>query len=336
MVIRMGWLGRLLRAPAFHFVIAGIALFTIDRWWTFQEEAAQRDPASQPVVIQQGRVEKIRRDFERRHGVLPNEIEENALLEQEIDEELLYREALHRNLDLGDRSIQWWLIKKMRFVAEDPELEDAELYAQAKTLGLDDDDVVIRRILAQKMRLLAELADGSVEPDEAEVQAYFEENQADWIRPERVSLRHVFLSRDRRGAQLDADAQALLEQIADAGPDEADGLGDPFPLGRRHRARSKAQLAKLFGPDFADQAIALDEGRWLGPVPSAYGAHLVYVEERMPSEPSPLESVHNQVSRRLAAEKRAAVLERELARLRDKYQVTVEKPEGNGGSAGAS
>ena len=285
------------------------------------------------MVISKARVERIRRDFRRRHGVPPTEAEESALLEQEIDEELLYREALYRNLDVGDRSIQWWLVKKMRFVAEDPEKDEVELYRQAKELGLDADDVVIRRILAQKMRLVAELAEGPVDPSPDEVEAYFAEHADEWIRPARVSIRHVFLSRDRRGDALDADAEALLAELAGAGPDDANELGDPFPLGRQHRARSEVQLAKLFGPEFAARAMQLEPGRWVGPVPSAYGAHLVYVDEKMPSELSKLESVENQVSRRLAAEKRAAVLERELARMRDRYEVVVEKPEAPGGAS---
>lgn len=337
MVIRMGWFGRLLRAPAFHFVIAGFALFTLDRWWMFQEEVARRDPTARPVVIGKERVARIHRDFKRRHGVAPNTKEEAALLDQEIDEELLYREALARHLDVSDRSIQWWLIKKMRFVAEDPNLDEAELYQQAKELGLDDDDVVIRRILAQKMRLVSELAEGPVEPTEEEVQAYFDENKEDWIRPERVSVRHVFLSRDRRGADVEADANELLEQLDGAGPGDAETLGDPFPLGRHHRARSEVQLAKLFGPDFAREVMDLPTERWVGPVESAYGSHLVYVDEKIGSELSSLDSVRNQVSRRLAAERRAAVLERELARMRDKYEIVIERPEsGDGAAARAS
>lgn len=332
----MGWLRRLFRAPALHFAVAGIALFAADRWWTWEQEAATRDPRNRPVIIGAAQVERIRRDFQRRHGVPPSPAEERALLEQEIEEELLYREALARRLDLGDRSIQWWLIKKMRFVAEDPEADDAELYEQAKELGLDDDDIVIRRILAQKMRLIAELAEGPVEPTDGEVEAYFEEHQDDWLRPTRVSLRHVFLSRDRRGENLDADADALLAEIVDLGPDDAGDRGDPFPLGRQHRARSEAQLAKLFGPEFAARAIALEPGGWQGPIPSAYGLHLVHVDEKLPSEPAKLDSVRNQVSRRLAAQRRSEVLERELERLRASYRVQIEDPDANRGADSAS
>lgn len=297
---------------------------------------ARRDQTSRPVVIGKERVARIHRDFERRHGVPPNEKEEAALLDQEIDEELLYREALSRHLDVSDRSIQWWLIKKMRFVAEDPDLDEAELYQQAKQLGLDDNDVVIRRILAQKMRLVAELAEGPVDPSDDEVQAYFDEHQQDWIRPARVSIRHVFLSRDRRGEKVNADARALLEELAGRGSDAAENLGDPFPLGRHHRARSEAQLAKLFGPDFARDVMELPAGQWVGPVGSAYGSHLVYLDDKRPPEPSPLDSVRNQVSRRLAAERRAAVLERELSRMRDKYEIVIERPETGDGASHAS
>ncbi len=320
-------LGRLLRTPAFHFALVGLALFVADRWWTLREEAALRDPRNRPIVIDESRVARIRRDFQRRYGSAPSPAEEVALLDQEIDEEVLYREALVRGLENADRSIQWWLIKKMRFVAEDPDLNEEELYRQAKELGLDDDDVVIRRILAQKMRLVAELAEGSVDPDPDELAAYFEEHGEDWRRPARVSLRHVFLSRDRRGDALTDDATALLAELASQGPEAGELVGDPFPLGRTHRSRSQEQLAKLFGPGFASAVMDLEPGGWRGPVPSAYGEHLVYVEEALPSEPAQLESVHNQVSRRLAAEKRAAVLARELSRMRGQYEIRIERPE---------
>jgi peptidyl-prolyl cis-trans isomerase C len=321
----MGWFGRILRSPAMHFIAVGIALFVAERAWQTSQEHAQADLRSQPIVVSRERTERIREDFSRRHGFAPSQAQMAALVDEEIDEEVLYREALARGLDADDRSVQWWLVKKMRFVAEDPERSNDELYTQALELGLDRDDVVIRRILAQKMRLIAEQAEGDVTPDEDELRAYLDRNQEQWRRPARVSLRHVFLSRDRRGEDVEQDAQRLLARVESLPPEQAGRLGDPFPLGTAHGRRSQEQLTKTFGPDFSSRVFELEGPGWHGPIPSAYGLHLVFIEEQTPSRPAELASVRNQVSRRLAAEKRGVVLEREIERMRTLYEIEFEE-----------
>jgi len=324
----------LIRRPAVHFVLLGLVLYGIARWWTVQDDAG--DPRGASIVIERERVERLRDEFRRQTGSPPTPEQERALVGEEVDEEILYREALARGLENGDRSVRWWLIKKMRFVAEDPAESDDDLYRKARELGLDRDDIVIRRILAQKMRLLAEVSGGSVEPDEAEVEAYYEKHRGDWMRPERVSLSHVFLSRDRRGAATEEDAKTLLAEIEGRPPPEVGDVGDPFALGRRHTARSQEQLAKLFGPEFAERVSTLEPGHWVGPIPSAYGLHLVWVEEKLAAEPASLGSVRNQVSRRLAAERREAALSQELEKLRPRYDVRVEPATSSEGAADAS
>ena len=314
---------RLRHRPAFHFLVIGALLFLGDRWWTAEQESQTREAQSYQVVFGDEELEQIRNDFQARYGQPPSPAEEKSLLELAIDEELLYREALNLGLLENDRSIQWWLIKKMRFVAQDPELDDDSLYREARRLGLEEEDAVIRRILIQKMRLIAEVADGPIDPSDEEVQSYFLSNRDQWKRPDRVSLRHIFLSRDRRGENLRADAERLLAEIDKEDPDALERQGDPFPLGAQHRARSEQQLTKVFGPEFARQAMDVEAGRWVGPIPSAYGLHLVYLDEKIPEEDAELGTVQNQVRLQLASEQRKDAVDRQLQRLRQRYDVQV-------------
>jgi hypothetical protein len=149
-----------------------------------------------------------------------------------------------------------------------------------------------------------------------------------FVQPPRARLTHVFLSRDRRGNSLAADAQALLERLNrdSIGIEEAASFGDPFLFDRSQTPRSERDLAKTFGPDFAARAFTLPIGRWVGPVSSAYGMHLVWVEERVAEKPTPLASVEREVREGVFAERGQAALAEFLTGLRARYEVRVETP----------
>lgn len=315
----------LFRRPIVHFVIGGVLLFAFDRLWWSAEEPASIVRA--PIVID---VAQLRDAQTKALGRAPTEAEERGLLRQEIDQELLYRDALARGLDEGDRAIRAWLIRKMRFVSDDPERSDEELYQEALALGLDRGDAVVRRSLVEKMRLLAGLLSPPEEPTEEELGAYRDRHAEVFREPPRLSIEHVFLSRDRRAEALDAEAVAMLETLRADPAGDWRGQGDPFPLGRTFKLRSERQLGASFGPGFAVEAAKLPVGVWAGPVESAYGKHLVRVTEaeaeRMPS----VDALQNQLRHRLLAERREETLQDMVEDLRSQYEIFVEYPDQRG------
>lgn len=317
-----GWL----RRPLLHFIVVGIALFALDHLWL----SAPGEPqavARLPIVID---IAKLRETQKGALGREPTPSEEKGLIRNEIDMELLYRDALVRGLDRGDRAIRGWLVRKMRFVSDEPERSDDELYAEALALGLDQGDTVVRRSLVEKMRLLAGLLAPPAEPTDEELHAYLLAHEDVFREPARLSLEHVFLSRDRRGAALAQDGPAMLAELSRAGGDDWQARGDPFPLGRAFRLRSERQLESFFGSDFARDAFALRVGAWAGPVASAYGTHLVRVGEKRVSRMPPLDSVRNQLRHRLLAERREASLGLLVEDLRGQYEIFVEYPDERG------
>lgn len=325
-----GSIAALARAPALHFLALGALLAA----WNAATADPEAPAGRAPIVITAARVAAIRDDYAR--TVAPPTAEElAALVAREADEEMLYREALVLGLDRGDGAVKWRIVEKMHFLygeeAGDPEVA----YERGVALGLAHDDTVVRNTLVTKMRLLAKAASRHEEPDgvalDRELEAFMQLHAADYRHADRVSLTQVFLSADRRGAALDADARALLERVRATGttPDAATAarLGDPFVAGSTFRATSPAGLTKIFGDRFATSVAALAPGTWSEPIRSAYGLHLVWVHTREATALPPLASVRSRVLRAYRAERRDAYLARMMDELRSAYVVHVEHVE---------
>ena len=294
----------------------GSALFAADRlWWGVEPPA--------PIVIPAARVAALEAELARVLGRAPTDDELARALEPEVDDELLYREALTRGYDRGDPVVYRRLVQNLRFAGAAEDRDDAELFREATALGLQHSDVVVRRRLVQRMRFELE-ADGDAEPGDAALRAHFERNAAAYRSAARARFHQLYFAPERR-----ADAErGLAERRASGAPPAPDAAHpDPFLYPPAQPSQTHAELADRFGDAFADGVFAAEPGAWHGPVPSAYGLHLVWVHEREPERPQRFDEVRERVRHELLAERRRAVLERRLAGLRDGVPVRVEWPE---------
>jgi hypothetical protein len=108
-------------------------------------------------------------------------------------------------------------------------IREEVLYREALAMGLDRDDTIVRRRMAQKMEFLTDDVVGAAEPDDAALQRFFAENAARYAKPARVSFRHVYFSKEKRGASVEASACEALG-IGKGASD--DTFGDDVPHGR--------------------------------------------------------------------------------------------------------
>jgi hypothetical protein len=304
------------RRPVLHFVAIGAALFLLEH----ARRPATTAAPSPVIVITAAQVADLHDQFARRTGRPPTRADEAALVDDAVGHELLYREALARGLDRDDRSVQHRLVEKMRFLDGNADAEPAALYREALDLGLEREDPIIHRMLEEKLRLLLSTAPADA-GDEDTLRAFYAAQPARYAAPARVTLTHVFLSAQARGGALRHDADAVLRALrthAAAPP------GDPFPAGARFVAASERELAKVFGAEFARAVTAIPTGTWSGPIVSAYGLHVVRVEDATPAGPSPFETVRRRVREDVESERRAALLSARLRDLRARYDVRVE------------
>jgi hypothetical protein len=200
-------------------------------------------------------------------------------------------------------------------------------YREAIAMGLDRDDTVIRRRLRQKMEFLSEGIADSVEPTDARLQGYLEQNAAQFARPAELTFMQVYLSPERRGDRVRADAEQLLTALqSGGGPADPTEAGDPTLLPATMEAASPQSIANAFGQEFAPQVDEAPVGQWIGPIESSFGLHLVRLDERTVGKAPTLAEIRPIVLREWQARERQRHYDSFLATLRDKYEVRVEGP----------
>ncbi len=195
-------------------------------------------------------------------------------------------------------------------------IEDEILFREGMRLGLDEGDGVLRNRIIQKTLFFAEeLADASRAPTEAELRAHFSAHAADFAKPARVRLQHVFAR----------TAEALPPRPANdegtAGHPLALGEPGPFPA---ELAGDDRALIEAFGADAARRVAELPEGTWEGPISSPFGVHFVKVLARDGTRPARFEEVRPRVIERMSLERRERAVSDFLAKAFAHYDVALD------------
>lgn len=208
----------------------------------------------------------------------------------------------------------------------DDYIRDEIFYREGRAAGLDRDDVVIRRRVRQKMEFLAEDM-AAAEPSDEQLAAYLASNPERFRTEDRLTFHQVFLSATRRGSALHGDARQIADTLArTSAPEDTATLGDPFLLGEEFREMSQSDITRTFGEGFAKRLSAMAPSRWQGPIPSSFGVHFVFVDERAKGSLPSLDSVREAVQREWLNTRRIDAEQKLYRTLRDRYQVVVETP----------
>jgi peptidyl-prolyl cis-trans isomerase C len=273
-----------LREPLLHFLLIGLTLLAVDH--LVSPRAADRYAAN--------RIELTRDDLSQmtvawlaQGRPAPTAEQMRSLVEARVREEILYREAL--------------------------------------SLGLDRNDTIVKRRLAQKMEFLAEDVAALPEPSTAELRAWFAHNAARFALAPRASFRHLYFSPDLRGQRARDGAARVLQQLAGKPGDwpAATTLADPFMFQSHYADRSFEQMAKDFGPGFAQAVVQLPPRAWQGPIESGYGWHLVWVDSVTPGRVPAYEEVEADVKSEWIAVARSEAKRKAFESVRARYEVVL-------------
>ncbi|WP_373490197.1 peptidyl-prolyl cis-trans isomerase [Parasphingorhabdus sp.] len=102
---------KLIREPLIHFLGGALLLFAF-----FWATGSDRDPADYQISIDESDIDRLTTDWVRNFRRAPTQAELDSLIDQEIAEEIYYREALRLGLDKNDPVIRRRLFTKMRFI----------------------------------------------------------------------------------------------------------------------------------------------------------------------------------------------------------------------------
>ena len=242
---------------------------------------------SKRIVFTQDDIHRLSLLWEKQRQRPPTQIELKGLIEQKIREQVMYREAL--------------------------------------AMGLDKDDSIVRRRLAQKIEFISSDLAAQIEPSEPELAEYLASHSEQFEIPGRISFLQIYLSADKRGDRVKDDATLLLTRLEKTGTDkDISMLGDPFMLGQIYKQLTKAEVSRQFGKNFAGKLFSLPVGRWQGPVRSAYGLHLLHIENKTASSLPELATVRDKVRNEWIDQQRQTIDKAFYNSLRQRYEIIVE------------
>lgn len=280
-------LERLLREPLLHFLLIGALLFGVN---SFTQDGRAANGSSKEIRISLDEIAQLTQLYQAQWRRTPTPQELRQMVENKVQQEILYREAL--------------------------------------AAGLDKDDEIVKRRMAQKMQFLAEDVAAAREPGADELRSWFEAHRKSFAQPPRVSFRHLYFSPDRRGGRAREDAQNALAKLTGQ-PEDAKltaSLADPFMFQDYYRDRAPDFLGKEFGPQFALAVEKLPTGSWQGPIESGFGWHLVFVDTLIPGHLPAYEEVEEKVKTAWLADQKARAWENAYKELRARYTVLLPRP----------
>ena len=161
--------GRLLREPLVHFAALGALIFALFGNSTGADERR--------IVVDAARVQRIAGQYAQNFRRAPDAAELDALIRDDVREEVYYREALR--------------------------------------LGLDRDDEVVRRRMRVKMEAFGDTAEDVSAPDDATLQRWLDTHAAQFAGEATYAFDQRYLGSDATGAP--ADLAKLLAGRAFAG-----------------------------------------------------------------------------------------------------------------------
>ena len=247
----------------------------------------QEEGTKDRIEVSSGTITWLVEGFAKQWNRAPNETEMRDLINAHIREEVLYREAL--------------------------------------AIGLDRNDTIVRRRMAQKMEFLSQDINMSVEPEEVELIKYFTQNTARYAKPAKTNFQQVYFSKERRGDKLEADAKAALEALNKGADPET--MGDPSLIPHAYDSADEIVMSATFGDNFANEISKMPEGKWCGPVGSAYGLHLILITKRSEPVAVAFETARADVLRDYFEERRQKANLDLIELLKEQYEVIIDESE---------
>lgn len=257
----------------------------------------------------------------------------DSMVEREIDQQLSALAAFLPEDVRNERKEQ--LLKELtspanRFSMLQQLVSEEMLYRKAREDDLVDESEVRAVLNAMERRYLAQHAmerwlGEQIRITSSDLRTYYEANKQNFVRPERVQIRHILfedrelaaqcLSRTQNGEGLEDVVNGLVEEGALPAPT------DPAEVWLQ---RGTPPPGFTIDQASVDKILTASEGEVIGsPVESGDGFHVVQVLKHETASQRPFEEVELEVYRSLRAQKEAEAREGLLADLQEKFDVVI-------------
>lgn len=211
-------LTKLLKEPLVHFLAGALLVFGF-LWAT----GSDRDPADYAISIDETDIARLQARWIQNFRRNPTPAELEGLIEQEITEEIYYREALR--------------------------------------LGLEYNDPVVRRRLATKMRFLNNADSGSNPPSDAELQKWMDEQPEKYAVGAEYDFEQIYLGQgDELTAEQIDEMQRDLNQGSTSAETIGKTLSVPRQVSNASVSDISRQFGEEFASSLAELETGLWSG----------------------------------------------------------------------------
>jgi hypothetical protein len=265
-----------------HFVLLGVMLFAASLYQKSARDASR-------IIITAEQIVRLATGYARQFGSPPSAAELNQLVENYINEEVLYRAGIE--------------------------------------LGLERDDEIVRRRIVQKMQFLQQDFQVPAEPTDSQLEDFYKTNGSRYVTPSSVTFSHIFFSPDRGGDEAARSRAAVcLERLNDR-TTRAPERGDDFPGLNDYADFSQVQAMRVFGDtELAHDLLEAPVGHWSGPYRSGYGWHLIYILAKQPSRLPTLSEIRDRLRTDQMVASQEEANQKALAALRARFTIVREDP----------
>ena len=164
------------------FLCIGLAILLLDSWL----DSSNRDKT---IILYDDEINSLIETWTVQVGRPPNDKDLKGIINQLIEEEILYREALK--------------------------------------LDLDKNDIIIKRRLAQKIGFLKQEEQSKL-PTESQLKEYFESKESEYFLDKKLSFTHLYFSKEKNGAERAITSLKIIQEQDDLPDSDPFLLGKNF------------------------------------------------------------------------------------------------------------
>ena len=194
-------------------------------------------------------------------------------------------------------------------------------FKEAVAMGLDKSDPAIKMRLRTLIEMMMDDM-ATVYPSEDQLNTYLSAHPDKFRRDPLMSFEHIYFPEDEKEV-----ANLQLYNINNNLSVDERSFGNLSLIPAQFINESFSGVKRTFGEAFAEEIFKLDTGKWLGPVRSAYGWHLVIITEYVPARLPELSEIWDLVEQEWSLEKRNLKKDEQYQKMKEKYYVKFETAE---------
>ena len=194
-------------------------------------------------------------------------------------------------------------------------VEEEILYREALKLGLDKEDRIIKRRLAQKISFLKQESNPN-SPSNDELIKFFNDNREKYFISATYTFTHYFFSSEKNSEERSLAAYKDINNNKNI-------KADPFFLGKNFVDVNLQKIQSDFGDEFSSYLNNIELNKWIGPIQSPFGHHIIYVNNYKDAYLPDINNVLKQVEIDLLQDKRDKGLKEYLNNIKSEYTIYI-------------